>query len=347
MLQSVEKRNVTIVDIAKAAGVSRAAVSLVLRAKPGVGADARARVVTAMRELGYVYNRGAANLRQSRSSVVGMIINDLTNPFFAQLAVGIERALSISGYMPFIANTAESVVRQADLMRSMREHGAVGLILCPALDTAAEALNELAAEYPLVLAVRRIAGARVAVAVSENELGARRATQHLLALGHRRIGFVGGRSPAVVRNERIAGYRGALEAKAIAYDPALAIESLPTRVGGIDAMNAALTMAKRPTAFLCFNDVVAMGAMIAAERHGLKVGDDVAIVGFDDIAEASLATPPLTTVAVNAEALGEHAARLLLDQIRGGSAAISSYVGDARLVVRGSCGVKPNQRASQ
>jgi LacI family transcriptional regulator len=182
VLQSVEKRNVTIVDIAKAAGVSRAAVSLVLRAKPGVGADARARVVTAMRELGYVYNRGAANLRQSRSSVVGMIINDLTNPFFAQLAVGIERALSISGYMPFIANTAESVVRQADLMRSMREHGAVGLILCPALDTAAEGLNELAAEYPLVLAVRRIAGARVAVAVSENELGARRATQHLLVL---------------------------------------------------------------------------------------------------------------------------------------------------------------------
>ena len=108
MLQRVEKRKVTIVDIARAAGVSRAAVSLVLRAKPGVGAEARARVVTAMRELGYVYNRGAANLRQSRSSVVGMIINDLTNPFFAQLAVGIERALSISGYMPFIANYFKS-----------------------------------------------------------------------------------------------------------------------------------------------------------------------------------------------------------------------------------------------
>jgi LacI family transcriptional regulator len=347
VLQRVEKRNVTIVDIARAAGVSRAAVSLVLRGKPGVGPEARARVMTAMRELGYVYNRGAANLRQSRSSVVGMIINDLANPFFAELAVGIERALSISGYMPFIANTAESIVRQADLIRSMREHGAVGLIICPALDTDAEGLNDLTADYPLVLAVRRIAGAQAAFAVSENELGARRATQHLLALGHRRIAFVGGRSPAIVRNDRVAGYRGALEAQGVALDPALEIESMPTRIGGNDAMNAALAMAERPTAFLCFNDIVAMGAMIAAERHGLKVGEDVAIVGFDDIAEASLVTPRLTTVAVNAEALGEHAARLLLDQIRGGAAAAGSYVGDARLVVRGSCGLKQEARALQ
>jgi LacI family transcriptional regulator len=338
VVQPAARRNVTIVDIARLAGVSRSAVSLVLRAQTGVGAETRERVTKAMRELGYVYNRGAANLRQSRSSVVGMIINDLTNPFFAQLAVGIERALSIAGHMPFMANTGESVVRQAELMRSMREHGAAGLIICPAFDTDADQLNDIASEFPLVLAVRRIARARVASAVSENQLGARRATEHLLALGHRRIAFLGGRSPAMVRDERVAGYRAAMLQKGIALDPALEIASMPTRVGGVDAMNAALGLAARPTAFLCFNDVVAMGAMIAASRHGLKVGTDVAVVGFDDIAEASLVTPALTTVAVNAEALGEHAARLLLDQIRGGVSAAGSYVGDARLVVRGSCG---------
>ena len=347
MLQNTEKRNVTIVDIARVANVSRAAVSLVLRSRPGVGAEARARVLGAMRDLGYVYNRGAANLRQSRSSVVGMIINDLSNPFFAQLAIGIERALSISGYMPFIANSAESVVRQKDLVRSMREHGAVGLILCPALETDAKALNELSAAFPLVVAVRRIAGARVAAAVSENELGAHRATQHLLALGHRRIAFIGGRSTAIVRKDRVAGYRAALENDGIALDPLLEVESMPTRVGGVDAMSAALAMAERATACLCFNDVVALGAMIAAQRHGLKVGDDLAIVGFDDIAEASLATPPLTTVAVDAEALGEQAARLLLDQIRGGAAAAGSYIGDAQLVVRESCGSNAQPRAWQ
>ena len=338
MSQAPNKRSVTIVDIAKAAGVSRAAVSLVLRAKPGVGAQARARVADAMRDLGYVYNRGAANLRQSRSSVVGMIINDLTNPFFAQLAVGIERALSISGYMPFIANTAESVVRQGDLIRSMREHGAAGLIICPAFDTDAGGLNELAAEFPLVLAVRRIAGAKVASAVSQNELGARRAVRHLLALGRRRIGFLGGRSPAAVRDDRLAGYRSALVAAGIEPEPVLEIQSLPTRMGGLDAMTAALAAAGRPDAFLCFNDIVAMGAMIALERAGLKAGREVAIIGFDDIAEASLVVPALTTVAVDAEALGEHAARLLLDQIRAGAAAAGSYVGDARLIVRATCG---------
>lgn len=340
VLQGGEKHNVTIVDVARAAGVSRAAVSLVLRSKAGVGAQARARVADAMRDLGYVYNRGAANLRQSRSSVVGMIINDLTNPFFAQLAVGIERALSISGYMPFIANTAESAIRQGDLIRSMREHGAVGLIICPAFDTDAGRLNEVAATFPLVLAVRRIAGAKVTSAVSENALGARRAVQHLLALGHRRIGFLGGRYPAIVRDERVSGYRSALVAAGIEPDPALEIQSMPTRMGGLDAMTAAMASTNRPSAFLCFNDIVAMGAMIALERYGLKAGKDIAIIGFDDIAEASLVVPALTTVAVDAEALGEHAARLLLEQIRSGASSTGSYVGDARLIVRGTCGAR-------
>ena len=338
MLQRPEIRRVTIVEVARAARVSRAAVSLVLRAQPGVGAEARERVIQAMRDLGYVYNRGAANLRHARSSVVGMIINDLTNPFFAELAIGIERALSIAGYIPFMANTAESIVSQAAHFRSMREHGAVGIILSPAFGTDADELGQLAANFPIVLAVRKIAGARLAYAVSENELGARRAVQHLLSLGHRRIAFIGGRSPAIVREERLAGYRAALEAHDTGFDPDLVIEGMPTRIGGLDAMNAALAMAEPPSAALCFNDIVAMGAMIAVNRRSLAVGKDVAIVGFDDIAEASLVAPPLTTVAVNGQALGEHAARLLLDQVREGPQAIGTYVGDARLVVRGSCG---------
>jgi len=332
-------RSVTIVDIAEAAGVSRAAVSLVLRGKPGVGPQTRERIQATMRELGYVYNRGAANLRQSRTSVVGMIVNDLTNPFVAELAVGIERGLSVAGYVPFMSNTAESVVRQAEVARTMREHGAAGIIICPAFGTTADELTELASGLPIVLAVRRVAGARCAAACSENEQGARRAAQHLLSLGHKRIAFLGSRSPAIVREERLAGYRAALAAQNIEFDPALVVESAPTRLGGLDAMNAVLCMAERPTAALCFNDVVAIGAMIAATRQGLVVGKDMAIVGFDDIAEASLVSPALTTVAVDGAALGEHAARLLLAQINGGNSG-ETYIGDARLVVRGSCGAK-------
>ena len=255
------RRNVTIVDIARAAGVSRASVSLVLRDAPGVGAEVRARVRQVMQDLGYVYNRGAANLRKSRSSVVGMIINDLTNPFAAELAVGIERGLSMAGYVPFMANTAESVVRQAEVARSMREHGAVGLIVCPAFGTDADELTQISGGLPIVQAIRRIAGARIASASSENEQGARRAAQHLLLLGHRRIAFLGGRNLTVVREERLSGFRAALAEQGIPVDPSLAIESAPTRMGGVDAMTAALNLPEPPTAVLCFNDVVAFGAM--------------------------------------------------------------------------------------
>ena len=340
VLHPKEKRNVTIVDIAEAAGVSRASVSLVLRSKPGVGLEAKARVEQAMQQLGYVYNRGAANVRQSRSSVVGMIINDLTNPFFAQLAVGIDRALQISGFMPFMANTGESVLRQAALIRSMREHGAAGLIICPALDTDPNELAALAQGFPMVLAVRRIAGSRMATAASENTRGAQAATAHLLSLGHRKIAFLGGRPSTIIYQERVAGYRAALETHGLPFEPSRVIESMPTRQGGMDAMTSALSAGGNATAALCFNDIVAMGAMIAASRHGLQIGKDFAIVGFDDIAEASLVSPALTTIAVNPEVLGENAARLLLNQIREGAGSIGNYIGDARLVVRSSCGAK-------
>src|SRR6516225_1252838 len=121
-------RAVTIIDIAKSAGVSKSTVSLVLKRSPLVKEDTRQRVTKAMDALGYVYNRGAASLRRSRADLVGMIINDLSNPFFAELAIGIERALQNSGFIPFIASTAEGVVRRAEVVRSMREHGAARLV---------------------------------------------------------------------------------------------------------------------------------------------------------------------------------------------------------------------------
>src|SRR6516225_8027864 len=128
-------RAVTIIDIASSAGVSKSTVSLVLKRSPLVREETRQRVTRAMDALGYVYNRGAASLRRARADVVGMVINDLSNPFFAELAIGIERALQNSGFIPFIASTAEGVVRRAEVVRSMREHGAARLVLYPALDT--------------------------------------------------------------------------------------------------------------------------------------------------------------------------------------------------------------------
>jgi LacI family transcriptional regulator len=339
-----KKRAVTIIDIARRAGVSKSTVSLVLKMSPLVKDETRQRVTKAMNALGYVYNRGAASLRRARSDIVGMVINDLANPFFAELAIGIERALQNSGFVPFIANTAESVVRQAEVVRSMREHGASGLILCPALDTDAAEIERLKSPLPMVLAIRRIIGARASLVVSDNTAGAARATEHLIKLGHRDIAFLGGIGHMVVRQDRIAGFMRAMKEARLAVNPSLICEGMPTKEGGFDAMGRLLAADKRPTAVVCFNDVVAIGAMLAIARHGLVPGRDLGVVGFDDTAEARHVSPALTTVSVDAVGLGERAAQILLRQINEGERRLDTFVGEARLVVRESCGAKHGRR---
>jgi LacI family transcriptional regulator len=331
-------RTVTIIDIAREAEVSKSTVSLVLKASPLVKEETRQRVAKAMDALGYVYNRSAASLRRARSDIVGMVINDLANPFFAELAIGIERALQNSGFIPFIANTAESVVRQAEVVRSMREHGAAGLILCPALDTDADEVERLTAGVHSVLAIRRIIGARASLVVPDNVAGAARATQHLIGLGHRDIAFLGGLRRMVVCEDRVTGFTEAMTGAGLAV--AAIAESLPTKDGGFTEMERLLGARKRPSAVVCFNDVVAIGAMLAAARHGLRVGRDIAIVGFDDTEEARHVSPALTTISVDAVGLGERAAQMLLRQINEGKRRLDSHIGEARLVVRESCGAR-------
>jgi LacI family transcriptional regulator len=329
----------TIIDIAQRAGVSKSTVSLVVSGSPLVKAETRSRVEAAMDELGYVYNRGAASLRKARSNIVGMVINDLLNPFFAELAVGIERALQGSDYIPFIANTGENPARQAQVFRSMREHGATGIIVCPAVGTDPEALAEMAsARIPVVLAMRRVPGAEVSAVVPDNRAGGARAVEHLVRLGHRRLAFLGGFQRMSAFRERSQGFADGLRRAGLAADPAAVIEGPPTKAGGFAAMAHALALPEAPTAVLCFNDIVAVGAIHALAQRGLKAGEDVAVVGFDDIAEAEHMAPPLTTVAVDTIGLGERAAQMLLRQIESGTIRVETYVGEARLVVRESCG---------
>ncbi len=328
---------VTIVDIARAAGVSKSTVSLVLQDSPLVKPAKRERVQAVIRELGYVYHRGAANLRRSVSDVVGMVINDLTNPFFAEMTVGLEAALQSAGLIPFLANTGESRERQARVMRAMREHGAVGYVLCPAIGTAADDLAEVEAwGLPVVTVMRRLRAGWLSSVAPDNVGGARRATEHLLALGHRRIAFLGGRAGMAVHEDRRAGWEQALRRAGLTADPAMAVECIPNRDGGAMALQRVLSLADPPTAALCFNDVVAIGAIYALDGRGLAAGRDFAVVGFDDIADARLIHPPLTTVAVDSHRLGEHAAAILLEQMTGSGP--RHVTGDARLIVRASCG---------
>lgn len=330
---------VTIVDIAKVAGVSKSTVSLVISGSTLVKPETRQRVRAVVDELGYVYHRGAANLRRARSAIVGMVINDLSNPFFAELAVGIESVLQGSAYIPVIANSGESLVRQARVLRTMREHDAAGLILCPAGGTPAETIEEFAlAGIPVVLAMRRVPGAAACAVVPDNRAGAMAAVAHLVGLGHRRLAFLGGLVSMTAFGERSQGFRDGLASADLAVAHGAIVQAPPTKAGGAAAMEAALALDPPPTAALCFNDIVAIGAVHALARRGRRAGVDFAIVGFDDIAEAAQMAPRLTTVAVDAAGLGARAARMLLARIETGAATVETYVGAARLIVRESCG---------
>ncbi|HEY8594918.1 MAG TPA: LacI family DNA-binding transcriptional regulator [Devosiaceae bacterium] len=327
------------VDIARAAGVSKSTVSLVLQGSPLVHESTRAKVQAAIRDLGYVYNRGAANLRRSRSSVVGMIINDLTNSFFAELAVGIDRTMQASGHVPFLANTAESTDRQAEVIASMLEHGIAGLIISPARGTEPRDLKPVIdSGIPVVLVVRGLPHNKASSVQPDNRAGAREAVRHLVALGHRRIAFLGGYGDADNFHDRLAGYRDALADASIAVEQELIVPTAPSRAGGIAAANTLLDRADPPRAALCFNDAVAFGACDALRGHGIEPGIDFGIVGFDDVIEAKSVRPALTTVSVAPQALGERAAQLLLKQINSGRHEVENILTPVRLAVRESCG---------
>jgi LacI family transcriptional regulator len=338
-------RATTIIDIARAAGVSKSTVSLVLKDSPLVKPETRERVERAIDQLGYVYNRSAANLRTARSSFIGMVISDLMNPFFTELSVGIEDALYKLGYIPILANTNEDRDRQAEVLKSLREHGVAGIIMSPAKGTDALSLSEFSPRsIPMVLTMRRVEGSPLPYVGPDNVTGSRHAVEHLIRLGHRRIAFFGGDATMTTQRERVAGYRDALQGAGLPFDTDLVFEAMPTRAGGAQAAHAALASDKRPTAIFCYNDIVAMGAARALTLSGVKVGRDMALIGFDDIVEAEHNAPPLTTVNADTRAMGARAAEGLLGIIAGGDPADVSYVGDTRLVVRESCGAAQRQK---
>ena len=345
----MSRERVTVIDVAHAAGVSKSTVSLVLQGSPLVNEATRARVNAAIRDLGYVYNRGAANLRQSKSRIVGIVVNDLTNSFFAELAVGVDQVVQSAGYVQFLANTGENVDRQREVIASMMEHGISGLVVSPARGTTAQDFRPLvAAGIPVVIVVRNIAAAKVSSLMADNHGGAYQAVEHLAGLGHRRIAFLGGFPDTTVFMERMGGYRAAMAKAGLAVSDDLVIGSAPSRAGGVDAVGRAMSLADRPTAAVCFNDAVAFGACDGLRARKLEPGIDFAVVGFDDVIEAKAAVPALTTVSVDPQAMGSRAAQLLLKQINAGKAEAEAIVTSVRLAVRESSrgGLNANGRKS-
>lgn len=304
-----------------------------------ISAETREKVRQAVLDTGYRYNRFAAKLRTGQSKTIGLIITDIANPYFAALAAGVETELDRFGYMTFLVNSADDWERQLRQLSSLREHGVDGVLLSPALGTAADAVNEAIHNgVPVVQVSRWIAGVDSDVVAPDNVNGAAEATRRLLALGHRRIAFIGGAEALSARVERVSGYAQALLEAGIALDPALTPTATPTRANGAALLGLVMKAERPPTAVLCYHDLVALGALEAAVDLGLKVGRDIAIVGFDDITEAALAQPSLSTVHIDAGSIGRAAANRLLARMQGDDAPPQRIIIPAHLVIRDSCG---------
>lgn len=314
-------------------------MSLVLRKSPLVAETTRERVLQSMRTLGYVYNRGAASLRTQRTHTVGVAINELANPYFAELTAAIERALNRIGYSVFLSNSAEDPVHQDHFIERMREYNADGVIICPAEQTTVVSLRQLSEfRVPCVQISRHVPGAGIDFAGNDHRRGTFLATEHLISLGHTRIAMIGGNDKSSTGIERREGFLAALEAHGIPFDPNLMVSCTANREGGAGAIKELLARQNPPTAAACYNDVVAFGVMLGLCQLGREPGADFAVTGCDDITEAALWSSGLTSIAIDTSAMGDAAVQLLLARIAEPDAPARSVVLEPKLIVRASSG---------
>jgi LacI family transcriptional regulator len=285
-------RRPTIIDVAKHAGVSKSTVSLVLQNSPVVKATTRDEVRRAMVELGYVYNRSAANLRSANAGLIGLVINDLRNPFFTEFATSVQMALSERGYATVLANTDETPTLQAQVTAAMIEHGASALILSPAYGEEDATFGALSrAGIPAMQVLRQVVPTdRFPFAAPDYESGGRLAALHLLARGARKIAFVGGLEGRSVTQRRMSGYLAVLVEAGL---PPLVLPGRPGRAFGLHSGCAEI---------------------------GRRVGQDLMIIGFDDIEDCAQVWPALTSVSCGIARFGQTCAQTVLAWLEDGTA---------------------------
>jgi LacI family transcriptional regulator len=332
-------KRATLTDVAADACVSRATASLVLRESPLVAEATRERVLASMRKLGYVYNRAAATLRAQHSRTIGLAVTDITNPFFAELAVSIEGRLESAAYAVLLTHTGDQLAKQERLLNVLHGYQVDGLVFCPAQETPLDTVAQLRQwNLPFVLVARYLPDSGADYVGADNRLGAEMAVDHLVALGHRRIAFVGGPVSSSARRDRLSGYREALERHRLPVDDRLARSGPASRDGGFEAARSLLQLSVPPTAALCYNDVVAFGALLGLQAEGRTPGRDFAVVGFDNIADAALVRPALTTVAIDPSLVGQTAVEVLLDRMAHPERPVRQVVIPPHLDVRESSG---------
>lgn len=322
-------------EVAQLAQVSTATVSRVLNGSPSVREEHRRRVMDAVAKVDYRPNRLARNLRRQKAEMIGVVVSDIENPHFGEAVRVIEEAAFQGGYRVLLCNTDETPEKQQAYLEMLADERVIAAIISPADSSCTGVDALLALETPVVAFDRKIANARIDAVVCDNVEGVRRATEHLLWLGHDRVAFVGGRLDVETGAERLEGYTSAMRAAGLT----------PFAVNGgfrIDAAEKAveqlIATPRRPTALVVANNLMSLGALRAIRKAGLRVPDDLAVVAVDDPAWAELVEPPLTTLAQPVRRLASIAMSLALERIHGARGEARHIVLPLELRVRRSCG---------
>jgi LacI family transcriptional regulator len=327
----------TIKDVAKEAGVSYATVSRALNNHPEVNEDTKRRIFKIAAEMGYQPNAIAQGLVKKETKTIGLLIPDITNPFFPEVALGIEEAANEAGYTIFLCNTNWNEEREENYLNVLLQKQVDGLIIAPSSENLAHLKKVLDLGVNIIFISYMIRHPNSTSIIIDNICGAQMAVEHLVKKGHKRIAFIGGFQDISASNERLKGYKYALKQNNIEINKAYIKNGDFKRETGHIMMHNLININKKPTAVFAANDLLALGAIQAIKEEGLSVPSDIAVVGFDDIEFASLPEIQLTTVAQPKYEMGKLAFETLIKQLKGeGNKIGKKILLDPELIIRGT-----------
>ncbi|MEP0942097.1 MAG: LacI family DNA-binding transcriptional regulator [Rhizobiaceae bacterium] len=327
-------------DVAQAAGVSTATASQVLRGTGRISESTRKNVVAAAKRLNYVRDSRAASMRSGENREIGFAVLQIANPFNAEVISGVSDLLETEGYLVSVLDSRDDTDRQRRNLEAFIRSSRGGLLWVPAENTDDDTFELLKAHgIPTVSFLRRSGKGRFDHVGIENSAATESATRYLADLGHRHIAYLGGTAEFGVRVERIEGCRKAIAELGL---PDLVVWNCPDeKVSGLVEISRLREAHPKVTGIICNGDMVAIGACSGMIRMGLQPGKDISVVGFDDVQDAAIATPPLTTMSVSPYQLGRKLARVALDRIRDPEMPTTISLMPAELVTRESTGPAP------
>jgi LacI family transcriptional regulator len=329
--------NITIIDVAREAGVSYGTVSRVINDSPNVKSETRERVKGVISRLGFVGNRSARSLVSGHSHVIGLLIPDLGTAYIGEIIRGVDTELETSLYNLMLYTTHRKEAKESGYISSLIQSGVDGVILILPRNPANYLDKLRALRFPYVLVDHQGIDDQGPAVGAANFQGAFDATEYLISLGHHRIAFITGSMDLGCSQERLAGYRSSLEKHNILINPEWIIEGDFEQAAGYNGAKTLMSLSNRPTAIFSSNDMMAFGVMNAVRDMGQKIPGDISVIGFDDIFQSSQTMPGLSTIRQPLELMGRLATKMLIEMINENEIKTGKVELPTHLIVRGSC----------